>query len=93
MCVCVCVCVRARARVCVCVCVCSLPDGHLTGYIHPERSLLYKQLRQYLYFCTSKASKVSTWLQQGERHGGERLAHNVVVHVREGVKLTELREV
>ena len=27
----------------------------------------------------------STWLQQGERHGGERLDHNVVVHVSEGM--------
>ena len=42
-------------------------------------------MRQYLYFCTSKGSKVSTWLQQGERQGGERLAYNVAVHVSKGI--------
>jgi hypothetical protein len=66
-CVCVCVCVCVRVCVCVCVCVYArlselvelLLNSALIERL-PERRVLLPQACQYLYFCTSKASKLST---------------------------------
>jgi hypothetical protein len=36
----------------------------------PESSTLQRLLRQYLYFCTSKARKVSVPVEQDDAGGG-----------------------
>jgi len=48
--------------VCVCVYVCMCVYIYTYIYIHTYRSTDGDNRRQYLYFCTSKASKLSTYL-------------------------------